>query len=199
MERRVVPPEYADFLARSGGSNMYGEPNFILFWGQTRTEPTGIGEMLTGHGIPAWMLAMWHPPSDYGSPVTWDWSSGPYPYRGRYEIIQPFYRKGLNGKTEHIPLNFRSLELMLPVITKHRHDSWQKRRELMAAEHDKEQKELEDRIADRLQDAFPIGTGAVSFAGQTNKNSAVQQKMELIERNLGRIRPTGKGLQQARI
>lgn len=195
----MVPSEYADFLVRAGGTNLYGEPNFIIIWGQTYTQRNGDGLSLLGHGIPAWMLCEWHPAEDYGSPGQWDYKLlGPYPHRGRYEILQPFYER-IGGKVEHMPLNFATLEFMLPIIQKHKHDSIEKRKALMVEQKEKKEKELEDRIADRLQDACPSFTDAVSFAGQGNKHSAVQQKVEEIENAWKRMPPLQRGLQIGRV
>ena len=194
MERKVVPSEYADFLARAGGTNPFGQPNFILFWGQTRTMKTGHGEMLEGHGMPCWMLAGWRSAEEWGDPFTWDYDNlGPYPHHGKYEIIQPFYKQ-VAGKIEPMPLNFRTLECLLPIIIKHRHDRFEKRRALLMADKARQDKQLEDRIADRLQDAVPQFIDATSFAGQTNKHTVVQQKIEQLERM--QHRPLQNGLQQ---
>ena len=198
MERRVAPPEYSDFLSRAGGANLYGEPNFILFWGQTRTERNAFGDMLTGHGMPLWMVGLWHSCEEYGSPGQWDWNLGPYPYKGRYEIVHKFIVQDERGKNHRVPLSFRTLELLLPVIQKHRYDNEEKRRLQLRQDHERVEKETEDHIADRLQDSVPFYSEALSYAGQTNKNSAVQQRMELIKRGIGRIRPR-RGLQQVSV
>ena len=194
MERKVVPSEYADFLLRAGGTNLYGDSNFIIFWGQTRVMRTGHGDMLEGHGMPCWMLAGWRPAEEWGTPMTWDYDTlGPFPHRGKYEIIQPFYRQ-VAGKIEPMPLNFRTLECLLPIIIKHRHDRFELRKEAMLADKARADKQLEDRIADRLQDAVPQFIDATSFAGQTNKHTVVQQKIEQLEKQ--GHKPLQKGLQQ---
>lgn len=194
MERKVVPQEYADFLLRAGGTNPFGEANFIVFWGQTRVMKTGFGEMLEGHGMPAWILAGWRSAEDWGDPYSWDYETlGPYPTRGKYEIIQPFYKR-VGKQVEPMPLNYRTLECLLPIIIKHRADKFDKRKSLMLEAKRRSDQELEDRIADRLQDSVPQFQGPTSFAGQRNKHTVVQQKIEQLERQGNRrLQP---GLQQ---
>ena len=103
-EERLRPPRvYADYLVKLGGRNRFGEPNFILAWGQTRTQKIyatdGNGRraqhtVLEFGGIPAWHVLEWKPPETFGTPrmwraMTWDpennvLSLGEYPRRGLY-------------------------------------------------------------------------------------------------------------------
>lgn len=193
-ERKECPREFASQLAALGGTNIYGEPRFILFWGQTRTIPTGFGSMLHGQGVPAWFLAEWKPAEEWGTPETWDYDLlGPYPHRGQYDIIQPFYRSLGKGKVEPMQLNRRTFDFIIPVVLRHAKDSFEKRMQTIIAQKAAEDRALEGRIADCLQDAYPSFTDATSFAGQTNKHTVVQQKIEQLERGGAPLRP---GLQQ---
>jgi hypothetical protein len=102
-------------LARAGGLNPYGEPNFRVVWGWSRL--TWIGGKWTdtdAHGnvtreivelreVPKylpfdrWHIERWMPPETYGSPEQWYAQTieredgiaipalGPYPRRGEYE------------------------------------------------------------------------------------------------------------------
>lgn len=115
VERRQCPPEFQERLTEAVGLNPYGEPNFLIAWGQTFTytaggvwpRPHGDGffgyrqlplsnSSISGKGMPCWMILEWHPASDYETPGIYYYRNrddltglqllGEYPYRGRYEI-----------------------------------------------------------------------------------------------------------------
>ena len=196
LKHRRETPEWAtEYLREIGGSNIYGEPNFIIFWGETRVIMRGDGPVLHGDDMPCWILAMWHPPDDpdplynAGPPQLWDYSIlGPYPYRGSYHVVQPFCKKTrVNGKTVIEPapaeLGRSILEFTASLVRIHRFDSFKKRRQVMKDLEEKRTREEEKQIADRLQDASPAWQDAISYSGQVNKHSVVQQRIEQIERN----------------
>jgi hypothetical protein len=102
-ERRRPPQIYQDFITRIGGKNRFGEPNFILAWGGTRTQRIysvdangrrGQHLILEFGGVPAWHVLEWKPPECFGTPqmwytLTWDpeqncHTLGEYPRRGLY-------------------------------------------------------------------------------------------------------------------
>src|SRR5579862_8169129 len=102
-------------IARAGGANRYGEPNFRAVWGRSRL--TWIGGRWTDHDahgnatreiielrrvpkyfpLDRWHIERWTPPESYGSPDSWYRETvevedgrripalGPYPSRGEYE------------------------------------------------------------------------------------------------------------------
>jgi hypothetical protein len=114
-ETHTAPASLRLRLARAGGLNHYGEPNFRVVWGWSRL--TWIGGKWTdtdAHGnvtrevvelreapkyfpFDRWHVERWMPPETYGSPQQWyaqtiereDGISipalGPYPRRGEYE------------------------------------------------------------------------------------------------------------------
>ena len=114
-ETHNTPDIVQDRVARAGGSNRFGEPNFRVIWGGSRL--TWIGGRWTdydAHGdktkevfelrrvpkyIPTdrWYIERWMPPEFYGSPKQWEERTtereglarilalGPYPSRGEYE------------------------------------------------------------------------------------------------------------------
>lgn len=117
-------------IARAGGMNRFGEPNFRVVWGGARL--TWIGGRWTdrdAHGnvireavelrrvpkyapLDRWHIERWMPPESYGSPERWHEETtetedglrvpalGPYPSRGEYEHC--FTLEGAGG--EFIPL-----------------------------------------------------------------------------------------------
>ncbi|MGA8220953.1 MAG: hypothetical protein WB780_04805 [Candidatus Acidiferrales bacterium] len=114
-ETHEAPASVQERVARAGGSNRYGEPNFRVVWGGSRL--TWIGGRWTDYDasgnmiresvelrrapkylpINRWHIERWMPPESYGSPEEWyaqtteveDGISiaalGPYPSRGEYE------------------------------------------------------------------------------------------------------------------
>lgn len=202
VERKEAPPEYTEFLRRIGGANPFGEPNFILFWGQTFV-PRSVGKnMLLGHNRPCWNLAMWRPAEEWGTLEAWDYHSlGEYPSRGAYDLIQPFYRSLGKDGIEAAPLHMLSLEMMVHVIQEHKKDSPQQRLQAMRDAKAKHDQELGTRIADTLEESVPAFGEAASFSGQQNTKTVLQQKIEQLEKYMPRSAwsriPRRKGLQQA--
>lgn len=115
VERRECPESFQERLTRAVGLNRFGEPNFIISWGQTFMyaaggiwpKPHGDGyfgyrklplsnSSFSGRGMPCWMILEWHAPEEYGAPAYYYFENrddltglqtlGEYPYRGRYEI-----------------------------------------------------------------------------------------------------------------
>ena len=114
-ETHEAPASIRERVARAGGTNRYGEPNFRVVWGGSRL--TWIGGRWTdrdAHGNPIreivelrrvpkylpldrWHIERWTPPETYGSPDFWYAQTvetedgirvpalGPYPARGEYE------------------------------------------------------------------------------------------------------------------
>ena len=82
-EQYKCPAEFQDRLTRIGGINRYGEPNFIIVWGQSWTVRRGgtweqdDGTYFRGYrdvledGRPCWILKKWNAPEIYGSPMLW--------------------------------------------------------------------------------------------------------------------------------
>jgi len=115
-ERRQCPPEFQERLTRKFGVSQFGEPIFKIVWGQSEflrmgdiwrdrfgNERRAYRDIYQCHGTPCWVIMRWKQPAHYGSPATyyettWDTFSkmhflGEYPWRGRYEIVQPLYHQ----------------------------------------------------------------------------------------------------------
>lgn len=166
-----------------------------MVWGETATVIKDGRRVLQAAGYQkCWVIRVWNAPETYGSvalyyhrecmngrPVT-----GGYPYRGRYEILQPLCFSGIvNGKMIHraVPLSSNILTAIIPVIKQAKKLSEAQRFiALQEMERLKEEEKVKQ-IADCMQDASPAYKGAVSFSRQGCKNSAVQQKMWQIEQN----------------
>ncbi|MGH9699137.1 MAG: hypothetical protein ACRD52_06695 [Candidatus Acidiferrales bacterium] len=130
-ETHAAPRDITSRIARAGGRNRFGEPNFRVVWGGSRL--AWIGGRWTDHDahgnalretvevryVPKyfphdrWHLERWMPPESYGSPEGWHAQTtetedgrrvpalGPYPSRGEYEHC--FTLAGPKG--EFLPLN----------------------------------------------------------------------------------------------
>jgi hypothetical protein len=114
-ETHDPPPALEERLARAGGSNRLGEPNFRVVWGGSRLTWVGgrwidrdahgnrLREAIELRRVPKylpldrWHIERWTPPETYGSPEFWFAQTievedgirvpalGPYPARGEYE------------------------------------------------------------------------------------------------------------------
>lgn len=114
-ETHEAPATVQERVARAGGSNRFGEPNFRVVWGGTRLTWIGgrwtdrdangnvIREAIELRRAPKylpfdrWHIERWMPPESYGSPDEWYAQTmeiedgiriaalGPYPARGEYE------------------------------------------------------------------------------------------------------------------
>lgn len=194
---RKVPPEIEELILRSGGTNPYGEPNFKIVWGESYVTRTGFGDMRL-FPIPAWVLLQWKSAEEHGPPALWDYEVlGAYPSRGMYHPIQPFYER-IKGKIVPMEMSRRVAEFIMYTVMAYQCDTPAKRLAVMKAMKEKDEKDMENRIADNLQDAVgTIAVDGISFVGQTNCRSYVQQMMDRIEAQLGQSIAVRKGLQQA--
>jgi hypothetical protein len=214
--RRDTPEWVTDYLREIGGMNLYGSPNFIMFWGETgRMKRFGHVVMQAESELwPCWHRAMWRAADDadpmynLGPSQLWDHSVlGEYPHRGAYHIIQTLchrYRESGVMITEPQPatLNRNIVNFVASVAKLHIRDSLAKRERVLKEAKEKENREIERVIADRLADATPQWKDAISFSGQVNKHSVVQQRIEQIERNHARVlrfrKQVPKGISVAR-
>jgi hypothetical protein len=115
VERRHCPEAFQDLLTRHVGLSPWGDPLFLIAWGQSYfytaggiwPRPQGDGyfgyrklplsnSSFSGRGLPCWMILEWHPPEHYDTPGMYYFQNrdeltglqilGEYPYTGRYEI-----------------------------------------------------------------------------------------------------------------
>jgi hypothetical protein len=208
-ERRQPPQWFQDALASIGGRNRFGGANFDVVWSQTATIELDGQPKLQCLGQPCWVLRQWKAPEFYGSQVRYfaensDESGksflGDYPWRGRYEIVQPFRWSGIvNGKLvqEFMPLNSVILMLVVPVIRQCQDVSYLQRLAILQDEHERKELAQQKKIADRLQDASPTWQGPVSFSRQGCKTSLIEKKMYQIQQNMNNamkvMRTLGRG------
>lgn len=137
-----APEAVRERLARAGGLNRFGEPNFRVVWGGARLAWVGgrwtdrdaqgnvIRERVELRRVPKylpidrWHVERWMPPETYGAPAVWRAQTvetengvrvpalGPYPSRGEYEHC--FTLQGANG--EFIPLSPAACDAVVHAI-----------------------------------------------------------------------------------
>lgn len=185
-ETHVAPASLQLRLARAGGFNRYGEPNFRVVWGWSRL--TWIGGKWTdtdAHGnvtrevvelreVPKylphnrWHIERWMPPETYGSPQQWyaqtiernDGISipalGPYPRRGEYEHC--FTLQGPRG--EFIPLSPGACESIVRAVEFARSEPTQRHRAALVRRESHRDREWEAHADAVFNDASPAFHGA---------------------------------------
>jgi hypothetical protein len=195
VSRRQPPKWFQDRLARVAGLNRFGTPNFDVVWGETATVIKDGRRVLQAAGYQkCWVIREWKAPEVYGTVPMYFYQNsmggkpitGGYPYRGRYEVLQPLCYSGIvNGTLIHraIPLSSHILKVIIPMLKEAKKlTDFQRLTAVKEIERLKEEQRVKD-IAATLEDASPRFKGAVSFSRQGCKNSAVQQKMMQIEQN----------------
>lgn len=187
-----TPDHYKRMLKRFGGVNDFGDANFILLWGETRTiKDLAVPQPFIAPYFNCWILAEWRPAADFGHPDDWPRELGPYPSRGGYVPLAVFRTpKGEPVMLDTVDLNPGVLQMWVYLTLKHEHDRLALRKQVFDADRERKEAAKVRRIADLLHDAYPsFGTAeGVSFFGQANCNSVVKQKMDEIERRMPAIR-----------
>lgn len=141
-ETHEAPASLQSRVARAGGLNHFGEPNFRVVWGWSRltwiggkwtdTDASGnlTREVVELRQLPKyfphdrWHIERWLPPEAYGPPSLWYSQTlerndgilipalGPYPRRGEYEHC--FTLQGPRG--EFIPLSPAACEWIVRAV-----------------------------------------------------------------------------------
>ena len=189
-ETHEAPASLQLRLARAGGLNRYGEPNFRVVWGWSRL--TWIGGKWTdtdAHGnvtrevielreVPKyfpfdrWHIERWMPPESYGSPQQWyaqtieraDGISipalGPYPRRGEFEHC--FTLQG--PRNEFIPLSPAACEAIVRAVEFARMQTRQTHRAALERREVRREREWESHADALLSDASRAFHGAPHIA-----------------------------------
>lgn len=116
--------------------------------------------------------------------------TGEYPWKGRYEIVQPLIDKQwIDGelKITHFPLSHLMIDLIIPLILAYQELTLEEREAARVAAKAEEERKLTEEIADRLADSMPAYIDAVSYSRQGIRTSLLQRKMDAIEAAWKRI------------
>jgi hypothetical protein len=180
-ETHRTPASIQERVARAGGLNRFGEPNFRVVWGGARL--AWIGGRWTdrdAHGnvireaielrrepkyLPRdrWHIERWMPPEAYGSPELWRAQTteiedgisipalGPYPSRGDYEHC--FTLAGVHG--EFIPLSPAACDWIIRAVEWAQRQPRTARRAAVAARESRRALDFDRAADDLLEDAVP--------------------------------------------
>lgn len=216
-ETRICPKEFQDRLAVFG-KNPYGENIFKFAWGRSSfirmgnlwrdrfgNERRGYRDRCQNAEGQYWTLMRWKPPSFYGSPrsyyqQTWDpvtklYMTGEYPWRGRYEPVQPFMEKIYEDnklRFEHMPLSHFLIDRIIPMMEAfQRMSKAEQAAARMLEEKMRHRREVEE-VAEKMMEAMPTYLGPVSYSLQGCRTSLLDKKMELIQRQWNKLTVRGK-------
>jgi hypothetical protein len=211
-EARRCPPEFQERLTRMFGKNPFGEPNFKIVWTQSHFIRMGnvwrdkYGNERRGYRdrytcpTPCWAIVRWRSAKEYGSPAlyyqqTWDavsklYALGEYPWKGRYEVLQPLYSKEFkDGKlvVDGMPLSHILIDKIIPMMLKVQSLSFIERQAAMEFARQEQHKKEVTEVTERMMDALPPWYGPVSFARQGIRTSLLDRKMEAIQKHWDRL------------
>jgi hypothetical protein len=223
-QQYVAPEEFQDRLNEVGGFNRYDMPNFLIVWGQggqpeclyrsggswhVEGQPsyTGYRNLLLGGGTPSWCLLQWEDAVVYGTPESYYISNydeetnlqdlGEYPYQGKYKLLYNLCWRDMSQgkmKIEAMPLNSFLIDTVVPIIIAAKDISYEKTKEAMRLQKEKDDKADLDKIEDVLRDASLSFKGPVSYARQGCRTSIIDKKVEEMTRHWNKMVTNAKTL-----
>ena len=203
---------------------VWGQSQFLRMgntWRDTQgVERIGYRDRYQCHGMPCWVIMRWHSPLEYGSPRSYylsTWMSaasqidpqtgvesetprgffvaGEYPWKGRYEIVQPLISKEFVGRkmiVTHFPLTHYLIDTLIPMMEAFQRLSIEQQAAARAAAKAAEEKEQTERIADILEENMPRFWGPVSYGAQGIRTSLLDRKMAQIQQVWDRLSRGGR-------
>jgi len=180
-ETHDAPAEIQERIARAGGQNLFGEPNFRVVWGGSRLGWIGgrwtdrdasgnvIREAIELRRVPKylphdrWHVERWMPPEVYGSPESWYAQTvecedgirvpalGPFPRRGEYEHC--FTLSGPSG--EFLPLSIAACEWIVRAVEWMRRLSRQETHAALLSREARRERAWENTADNILDDTVP--------------------------------------------
>lgn len=183
--RPHLPRRFERRLAEAGGRNRYGQPNFRLGWSRDERfraggvwphdKYAGYRQVFTVTATPEppavgyWMLMMWRAPETFGGEALYNYlhrdeetgicTLGPYPHRGRYEIVARLNWTIMDQGTMKIepwPLNSVIVERLIPICKQLLHESRddkRKRQQMDIARAEKKQQQAVDAVVNEAKAA----------------------------------------------
>jgi len=217
-ETRETPPEFQERIAALFGTNQFGDPHFKIVWGQSQfirignewsdkfgNRRTEYRDRYQCHGMPCWVIMRWKAPVEYGTPeiyyantfdpLTGLFITGEYPWRGRYEIVQPLISKEfVNGKlvVEHFPLSHYLIDMLIPMMLAFQELSHEQQEAAKQAVRAAEEQKMTEQIAESMAENLPSFWGPVSFSGQGCRTSLLDRKMQQIQSAWDKISCRGR-------
>jgi hypothetical protein len=193
---------------------VWGQSQFIRM-GNTYSDKygrkrVGYREKYQAHGMPCWVIMRWKPASAYGSPPAYYMHSympaavhidentgrpyddaegfyvtGEYPWRGRYEVVQPLISKEfVDGKLkiEHFPLSHVLVDMVIPLLLIFQQLTLEERKAAQELAHQEEEKKKTEQISEMMMENLPRFWNPVSYSLQGCRTSLLDRKMEAIEK-----------------
>jgi hypothetical protein len=217
-ETRETPPEFQARLTALFGTNEWGDPHFKIVWGQSQlirignlwsdkygNERLEYRDRYQCHGMPCWVIMRWKAPVEYGTPEmyyanTFDaftglYITGEYPWRGRYESVQPLISKEfVDGKLviEHFPLSHYLIDMLIPMMLAFQELSEEQKEAARQATAAAEERKATEEIADRMAENLPSFWGPVSFGAGGSRCSVLDKKMDAIQKVWDRLSRRGQ-------
>jgi hypothetical protein len=181
-----APAAIQERVARAGGANRFGEPNFRVVWGGARLAWIGgrwtdrdangsvLREAIELRRVPKyipenrWHIERWMPPESYGSPDDWRAQTtevedgirvaalGPYPARGEYEHCFTLQTE----RGEFLPLSAAACDWIVRAIEWSRRQPHRANRNALATRESLRSRDWERTADDLLDDALPAFHGA---------------------------------------
>jgi len=185
-----IPVDYERFVSEFGGREEdCGEPRYCLWFGSMVNRKMALPPGFFVPYLDHFCLLKWHPRAQLCLEEEWMEEWGPYPERGGYLPLWLFKDAKTGGMIplDSADLNKQVIAYLIWLDTKHEHDSLMERVCVKGTINDLKRAGQLSRIADYLQDRFPEFGEACSFGGQLNCNSALKQKMEIVEKNMNRV------------
>lgn len=178
----------------------------------------GYRERFQVHGMPCWVIMRWQSPVKYGSPAlyyantymaaekiqfedrAYDSAEGfyvtaEYPWRGRYESIQPLISKEIVGGKlviTHFPLSHYLIDTLIPMMIQFERLSRVEQRLAREVAKAAEEKMITEKIADHMEATMPKWLGPVSYSGQGIRTSLLDRKMQQIQSAWDRMSRRGR-------
>lgn len=180
-ETHEAPASIQQRVARAGGFNRLGEPNFRVVWGGSRLAWIGgrwtdrdahgnvVREAIELRRAPKyfpherWHIERWLPPEAYGSPEMWGTQTteiengisipalGPYPSRGDYEHCFTL----ASSRGEFIPLSPAACDWIVSAVEWARRQPRAARRASVATRESRRTSDFERVADDIFDDAVP--------------------------------------------
>lgn len=207
-ETRKCPADITERITRLFGNNEFGDPLFKIVWGQSQfirmgnvwrdkngTERVQYQERYQCHKMPCWVIMRWKSPLEYGSPQayysqTFDslsklYITGEYPWKGRYEVMQPLIRREMvNGQleVEHFPISHYLVDMIIPLML-----AWQVLSEEQKAAARQAAKAAEDKaeteeIAEKMMANLPTHWGPTVYGVSGISTSVLDKKAAAIQK-----------------
>lgn len=200
---------------------VWGQSQFIRMGNQwvdkVGNKRIGYRQRFQVHGMPCWVIMRWQPPVKYGSPAfyysntymaaekvqfddqTYDSAEGfyvtaEYPWRGRYEPIQPLISKEIirgNLVVTHFPLSHYLIDTLIPMMIQFERLSRVEQRLAREVAKAMEEKAITEQIADHMEETMPKWLGPVSYSGQGIRTSLLDRKMQQIQKTWDRMSRRG--------